>query len=180
MNVKKENRKTQKTKSPPKWDRSDPDKYRAQARRHMRAYRSTPEGRRSARAASKNYRTQKRHRFNASRRKWLRGHPSARIGDRLSTLLRSSLKAAREKSKFWDITGWSLDHYRRRLENQWEPDMTWANFGSGWCVNLIIPKRCFDLTKPEEVRRCFHLDNVRPAWKEHVVAKGGRFRWVYP
>lgn len=40
--------------------------------------------------------------------------------------------------------------------------MIWSNYGSYWHVDHIIPCSSFDLTNPEEQKKCFHFTNLQP------------------
>jgi len=166
-------------KTPP-WGQRGSDAYRAQARRHMRKHRATTNGRESAKATTQKYRLSQRDKFNAARRKWLNTDKSARAADRISSLLRMALRKGNSRSKLWKLIGVPCKEFRTHLEEQWKPGMTWENFGSSWCVALIIPKRKFDLTQKRDVRICFHSDNVVPRWKGDVIGKGDVYRRRFP
>ena len=146
----------------------------------MRQYRLTSDGRENAKAATQKYRHSQRGKFNAARRKWLNGDKSARAADRISSLLRMALRQGNSRSKLWKLIGVSGEEFRTHLEEQWKSGMNWENFGSSWCVALIIPKRKFDLTKQKDVRICFHPDNVLPRWRAEVIGKGGIYRRRFP
>ena len=153
---------------------------REQMRRYARQRRETMEGRKASRNANNKYRHSQRGQFNAARRRWLSHDKSARIGDRLSALLRLALKKCNSESKLWKLIGVSSERFRNGIEERWKPSMTWDNFGTRWCVALGVPKRKFDLTKRREIRACFHMDNVIPTWKDEVVAKGDIYRRTFP
>jgi hypothetical protein len=54
------------------------------------------------------------------------------------------------------------------IEKQFLNGMSWDNYGKGldkWNIDHIIPCNTFDLTKPEEQKRCFHYSNLRPLWE---------------
>ena len=52
------------------------------------------------------------------------------------------------------------------LEQQFQPGMSWSNYGrKGWEIDHINPCATFDLTDPDQVRRCFHYTNLRPLWR---------------
>ena len=52
-----------------------------------------------------------------------------------------------------NLLGCYLDFYKRYLEKQFKPDMTWENYGTYWEVDHIIP-----LSKGGTIR----WDNSRP------------------
>lgn len=48
------------------------------------------------------------------------------------------------------------------LEKQFEPWMTWDNYGEKWHIDHIIPCNYFDLTISEEQMICFNYRNLQP------------------
>jgi hypothetical protein len=60
------------------------------------------------------------------------------------------------------------------LESQFQPGMSWDNYGFGhnkWVIDHILPCASFDLSKPEEQRKCFHYTNLQPLWWRDNLAK---------
>ena len=54
--------------------------------------------------------------------------------------------------------------------------MTWENHTpTGWHVDHIIPCAAFDLSKPEEQRKCFHYTNLQPLWAIDNIRKGATY-----
>jgi hypothetical protein len=69
-------------------------------------------------------------------------------------------------------TGLELKMY---LESKFLSGMTWENHGNkGWHIDHIKPCASFDLSKPEEQRKCFHYTNLQPLWWMDNMSKGGR------
>jgi hypothetical protein len=61
------------------------------------------------------------------------------------------------------LLGCTPQEFRSHLEKQFSPGMTWNNYGkNGWSMDHIIPCLHFDLSKPEEQKKCFHYTNIRP------------------
>lgn len=71
--------------------------------------------------------------------------------------------------------GYSRHALIAHLEAQFQPDMSWDNYGrGGWEVDHRIPVKAFDQSDPEQFRACWALSNLRPLWAEENRAKGAR------
>jgi hypothetical protein len=68
------------------------------------------------------------------------------------------------------------DYFWQHLERQFEPGMTRKNLGE-WHIDHIVPCTQFDLTKPDEQRRCFHYTNLQPLWGSENMSKRDRMDW---
>jgi hypothetical protein len=80
-------------------------------------------------------------------------------------------------NSFNKLVGCSSNHLKTHLEAQWEPGMTWANYGiHGWHIDHIRPCASFDLTDPEQQRECFHYTNLQPLWAAENIKK--RDLWI--
>ena len=64
-----------------------------------------------------------------------------------------------------DFLGCTINEARRHIEAQWLPGMSWSNHTrDGWHIDHIQPINTFDMSDPEQRRRCFHYTNLRPLW----------------
>jgi hypothetical protein len=64
------------------------------------------------------------------------------------------------------------------LQSRFEFGMTWANYGSEWEVDHVVPVSWFRGKKltPATVRKVWSLTNLRPRWKDNATAaKYGSF-----
>jgi hypothetical protein len=69
------------------------------------------------------------------------------------------------KQSTFDLLGCSIDFLKDYLESLFRDNMTWDNYGkNGWHIDHIIPCAAFDLTDPEQQKRCFHYTNLQPLW----------------
>lgn len=97
---------------------------------------------------------------------------------RLSKILRARFYEAvihnYGKSKWREILGCSIEELKIRLENQFQPGMSWENYGE-WHIDHIVPLCSFDLSDEREVSRAFHCTNLQPLWAADNLSKGGRF-----
>lgn len=75
-----------------------------------------------------------------------------------------------------ELLGCSVEFLKKHLESQFVDGMNWDNRGNGyngkkeWQVDHILPCASFDLSKPEEQKKCFHYSNLQPMWaKENRI-----------
>lgn len=85
----------------------------------------------------------------------------------LRSQLNRLLKGDRKGGQILEITGcknW-ID-FRNHFEKQFDPEMNWLNYGGkyGWQIDHIIPCSKFDLSNNDQIKMCFNINNLRPAW----------------
>ena len=101
------------------------------------------------------------------------------------------------RSRLWQLLkmagGKRTDHTKKlvccswyeliiHLEASFLDGMSWKNYGRQrceWSVDHIIPCAVFDLTKPEDQRKCFHYTNLRPCWNEEQWNKNSWYDGKY-
>lgn len=44
----------------------------------------------------------------------------------------------------------------------------------GWHIDHIVPCASFDLSKPEEQKKCFHYTNLQALWWRDNIVKGDK------
>ena len=78
-------------------------------------------------------------------------------------------------SKSLELLGCTIQEAREHLEKQFKEGMTWDNHGrKGWHIDHIIPCASFDLTDPEQQKKCFHYTNLQPLWAKENISKGSK------
>lgn len=87
----------------------------------------------------------------------------------ISTNLRKSLKRKNhyKKSRTQEILGCTFEEFKEHIESQWEPWMTWDNYGKyngkenyGWDIDHIIPTS--SVLTENEILELFHYSNLQP------------------
>lgn len=119
----------------------------------------------------------------AMRSEWSRKYRTIRYHSDLKFKLKSNLrcrvwaalqlKGATKSQKTLDLLGCSIEFLKKYLENQFKNGIGWNNYGE-WHVDHRIPCDRFDLTKPEEQRKCFHYTNLQPLWATDNLKKGAK------
>jgi len=73
----------------------------------------------------------------------------------------------REKSGWsWEsLVGYSRDDLMKHLESQFQPGMTWGNYGE-WHIDHIRPVADFNFKTPDDpdFAICWSLWNLQPLW----------------
>ena len=131
-----------------------------------------------------NQRPEVREQNNERGREQTKNNPQKRLGDKVSNETRWTLlgvhsdKMTPVSEQYGiDKVGLITSEYREYTESLWEEGMSWDNYGYGegkWTIDHIIPKSYFDLTDPEQYRKCSHYTNTQPMWFVDNVAKGDK------
>lgn len=109
--------------------------------------------------------------------KWKRrtqANPILKIRSNIRGRIYRQLKGRRKKDSTMKIIGCSMADLKRHLESQFKARMSWENYGRVWHVDHIVPSSYFDLTEPEEIRRCYHFSNLRPLWAKKNMQEADR------
>jgi hypothetical protein len=97
---------------------------------------------------------------------------------KLLTMLRKRVRNVIKGKKHYksiDLLGCTVLNAREHLEKQFKEGMTWENHGKyGWHIDHIIPCSSFDLTDPEQQKKCFHYTNLQPLWWKENISKGNK------
>ena len=75
-----------------------------------------------------------------------------------------------------EAIGCSVDELKLWLESQFQPGMTWDNYGE-WHIDHIIPLASFDLSKRNHQKKACHWFNLRPLWKEQNLSREKRITY---
>lgn len=130
------------------WAKRNPEKEAAR----QAALRATPE------------RKEYHQTYERNRRK----DPGVRLHQAVSSQLRRCLKGAKARSAFEHLP-YTIAELKAHLEAQFEPWMTWANFGD-WHIDHIRPVALFNL--PDEIEACWALSNLQPLRAVDNIRKG--------
>jgi hypothetical protein len=108
--------------------------------------------------------------------KYKRDNVNVRLANNLRRRLNFTLKGISKSQSTLLLLGCSLEVLLGYLEKQFQPGMTWENYGK-WHVDHIKPCCKFDLNDPEEQKKCFHYTNLQPLWAKDNLNKSGRLDW---
>lgn len=89
---------------------------------------------------------------------------------RIASLLKS--KKTQSTLKY---LGCTIEELKKHLESQFEPGMSWENYGrKGWHIDHIIPCSYFDLSIEENQYICFNFRNLQPLWAKENLLKSDK------
>lgn len=139
-------------------------------------YREKPESKEKADKWLKSYRKRDdvKKRRNEKLKIKRQNDPEFKLEHNLRSRIRIALKGIAKSQRTMELLGCSVDDLRKRLENKFTPLMTWDNYGTYWHVDHIIPCASFDLTNPEQQKRCFHFTNLQPLEAKENIRKGAK------
>jgi hypothetical protein len=104
-----------------------------------------------------------------------------KLADNLRGRIRCVLKGKSKSKNTLKLLGCSVDFLKKYLENQFQPGMSWNNYGNPngdhsecWHIDHILPCASFDLSDPKQQQKCFHYTNLQPLWAEDNMSKGAK------
>jgi hypothetical protein len=121
----------------------------------------------------KEYRKENKEHINKISRKKYAEDPEYRIKKILRTRFNKTVKEKKKYSKILNYIGVSLEYFKKWIEFQFQNDnnMTWENQGKYWDFDHVKPCASFDLTKEEEIQKCFIWYNISPLEKKKNYVK---------
>jgi hypothetical protein len=127
----------------------------------------------------KAYREQNRDKRRIYKRNKRKTDINFKLTENLRKRLRKVLNGKSKSKKTMDLIGCSADFLKKHLENQFQPGMSWENYGFyGWHVDHIVPCASFDdLDDPKQQQKCFHYTNLQPLWAKDNISKGAQLNW---
>jgi hypothetical protein len=102
-----------------------------------------------------------------------RRDPYFRLIMNLRSRIRHALKGEDKSARSRELIGCTIEELWKQLEKNFKPGMTRENYGHyTWHVDHIIPCFSFDLSDPEQQKKCFHYTNLQPLWAFDNLSKG--------
>lgn len=99
--------------------------------------------------------------------------PTYKLLQNLRRRIRHVLKGNNKSAKTIELIGCSVELLKHHLQLQFIENMTWENQGK-WHIDHKIPCSFFDLSNPEEQRKCFHYSNLQPLWAIDNLKKSNK------
>ncbi len=92
-------------------------------------------------------------------------------------LKRASSGAASKPCSTMELVGCGTAELVKHLESQFQPGMTWDNWGNGegkWHIDHVIPFAAVDIRGEAGIRMVCNYKNLRPMWGTDNLRKGSR------
>lgn len=103
---------------------------------------------------------------------------NVRITDNLRGRLWSALKGKSKCGSTKDLLGCSIPFLKGYLAAKFEDGMSWDTYSfETFHIDHIIPCSSFDLSDPEQQKKCFHYTNLQPLWAFDNMSKGNKLDW---
>jgi hypothetical protein len=125
----------------------------------------------------KKYYRENKEKINKWRRCYRKNKFENDVEYKLTHLLRRRVYMAIKKQygakalKTMELLSCDIVKCKKHVESLFKLGMTWNNYGK-WHIDHIIPCSSFDLTEPEQQKKCFHYTNLQPLWAEDNLKKG--------
>ena len=77
-----------------------------------------------------------------------------------------------------ELLGCTIAELKTYLEAKFTKGMTWENNSlKGWHIDHILPCVSFDLSDPEQQKKCFYYTNLQPLWWYDNLTKRDSLDW---
>ena len=158
------------------------EQNREKKKEYGKAYRE--QNREKKKEYHKAYRKQNRSKIRIYQRNRFKTDINFKLGQNLRHRLRNALKGKSKSQNTLKLLGCSVDFVKKHLESQFQPGMSWDNYGNPngdhsecWHVDHIAPCSSFNLSDPEQQKKCFHYSNLQPLWAKDNLSKNAKLNW---
>ena len=154
-------------------ERKQRPEVKARKSEYMKEYRQRPE----VKAMHREYMREYNHHPEA--KAWQRKYqnkknqiPQNALRNSISAAMNKSLKNGKNGRHWEHLLGYTLSDLMKHIEKQFEPRMTWNNYGE-WHIDHIIPISVFNFEKPADIdfQKAWALDNLQPLWAHKNLQK---------
>jgi hypothetical protein len=108
-----------------------------------------------------------------------RAKPHNKIKHSILSGIRRSMKKGTQGRRWEKLVGYTFIQLKKHLEKQFQPGMTWENYGrNGWHIDHILPISKFNFEKEtdEDFKRCWNLKNLQPLWEKENIQKHNKIK----
>jgi hypothetical protein len=106
---------------------------------------------------------------------YLANNIQAKIKHNLRTRINLVLRGKIKSGSTIDMLGCDIKFFMQYIEDKFLLGMNWNNHTrKGWHIDHIIPCASFDLTDPQQQKKCFHYTNLQPLWAADNIRKSDK------
>lgn len=163
-----------------RWREANREHVNRYCRERQRRLRQDPEYRERQRQQVLQWQRANPKKVVESHQRWREKNPQAKIADRLRSRLRAAMIRGVKEETIRPLVSCGISEFRKRIEQQFQPPMSWSNYGVVWNLDHIRPCSSFDLTDEEQVKECFHYSNIRPLFRDANEQKHASQETVHP
>ena len=101
--------------------------------------------------------------------------PTYRVHSNMSAMIFQALREIKNLRCWESLVDYTKEELMEHLENQFQPGMTWDNYGE-WHIDHKIPRSSFNITSAEceEFKQCWALSNLQPLWQKDNLSKDNK------
>jgi len=115
--------------------------------------------------------------YDRKRHHMLKHNPDYTLPKNIRGRVRKVIKGLIKSGSAVKDLGCSIEFLKQYLESQFQPNMTWKNYGyCGWHIDHIKPLASFDLTNRQQFLEACHYSNLQPLWAYDNLSKGSKIR----
>lgn len=88
----------------------------------------------------------------------------SRLKHNLRSRFYNAIKRGSKKGSVIQFLGCSINDLKKHLESQFQPGMTWENYGK-WEIDHNIPLNSCNVNEKEQLKKFCNFKNLQPLWK---------------
>jgi hypothetical protein len=103
------------------------------------------------------------------------------ISFRINEVFRSKLhrKINKKSLQYNEYLGCNSEMLNKWLENNFDTQINWNNYGVIWHIDHVIPINLFDKTIDKDIKICFNWKNLCPLFAKENIAKSDNLKIKY-
>jgi hypothetical protein len=94
-----------------------------------------------------------------------------KLGSLLRSRIFNAIKNNSKSKRTIEVLGCNIEQFKKHLELQFLPEMTWDNHGKIWEIDHIKPCALFNFGVGEDILKCFYYTNHQPLFKTTEIAE---------
>jgi nucleoid DNA-binding protein len=145
--------------------------------KQSKEYRSNPEVKAKSKKRAKEYQAKPEVRawYRKRDNKLRKNDPNFRLSRNISSSMYQALKGNKNHIHWEKLVDFTLDDLKKHLKKQFQPGMTFENYGK-WHLDHKIPRSVFNFKTPDDLdfKRCWCLENLAPMWAKENISKGNK------